>query len=174
MAWLSVRAAVAQKRRKQWFLTPFSPNASGLIEHETRFAYDGNQIVLQFDEDCSGPTQMTNANLSHRYLWQPNAVDQLLADEQVTSPNATGSVVYPLTDQEGREIHNLAVATLNSSTGLMNTTVVNHIVYNAFGKVVSSVNPVTNAAPTVKCLFGYTRKSDGYRYGFAEQFESLV
>ena len=25
----------------------------GLIEHETRFAYDGDQIILQFDEDCS-------------------------------------------------------------------------------------------------------------------------
>ena len=43
-------------------------------------------------------------------------------------------MVFPLTDQEGT-IHDLAVATLNSSTGLMNTTVVNHIVYDAFGNV---------------------------------------
>ena len=28
---------------------------------------------------------MTSANLSHRYLWQPDAVDQLMADEQVTN-----------------------------------------------------------------------------------------
>ena len=96
---------------------------------------------------------MTPANLSHLYLWQPDAVDQLMADEQVTTPGAPGSVVYPLTDQEGT-IHDLAVATLNSSTGLMNTTVVNHIVYDAFGNVVLSTNP--SPLPTVTCLFGYT------------------
>ena len=51
---------------------------------------------------------MTNANLSHRYLWQPDAVDQLMADEQVTNPSAAGNVVFPLTDQEGT-IHDLAM-----------------------------------------------------------------
>ena len=138
-------------------------NGSGLIEHETRFAYDGNEILMQFDEDFATPLTsaqaasepMTNENLSHRYLWQPDAVDQLMADEQVTTPGAPGSVVFPLTDQEGT-IHDLAVATLNSSTGLMNTTVVNHIVYDAFGNVESSVNPQTGLSPTVTSLFGYT------------------
>ena len=86
-------------------------NGSGQVEHETRFAYDGDQIILQFHEDCSGPTQMTNANLTHRYLWQPDAIDQLMADEQVTNPNAPGNVVFPLTDQEGT-IHDLAMITL--------------------------------------------------------------
>jgi RHS repeat-associated protein len=129
------------------------------VVHETRFAYDGDQIILQFDENfstpVSAPEAMTVANLSHRYLWQPNAVDQLMADEQVTSPNIPGNVVYPLTDMEGT-IHDLAVATLNASTGQMNTTVVNHIVYDAFGNVVSSVNPQNpSSPPTVTCLFGY-------------------
>ena len=100
---------------------------------------------MQFDEDCSGPTQMTNANLTHRYLWQPDAVDQLMADEQVTDPNAAGNVVFPLTDQEGT-IHDLAM--YNTATG--QTSVVNHLVYDAFGKLVSQ----TNSA--VECLFGYT------------------
>ena len=55
-------------------------------------------------------------------------------------------MVFPLTDQEGT-IHDLAVATLNSSTGLMNTTVVNHIVYDAFGNVLLSVNPSGDSPP---------------------------
>ena len=126
----------------------------------------GDQIILQFDEDCSGPTQMTNANLSHRYLWQPDAVDQLMADEQLLPSTSgggaggggyevsqPGNVVFPLADQLGT-IHDLAVATFNNSTGLMDTTVVNHIVYDAFGNVVSSTNP--SSLPTVTCLFGFT------------------
>ena len=36
------------------------------------------------------------------------------------------------------------------------TTVVNHQVYDAFGKLLSSTNPSTGEAPTVTCLFGYT------------------
>ena len=150
-------------------------NGSGLIEHETRFAYDGDEILMQFDEDFTTSVSstyatnhpMSNANLSHRYLWQPDAVDQLMADEQVTTPGAHGNVVYPLTDQLGT-IHDLAVATFNNSTGLMDTTVVNHIVYNAFGNVVSSTNP--SSLPTVTCLFGYTGRPDGpRRNGFAKQ-----
>ena len=74
-----------------------------------------------------------------------------MADEQVTTPNAPGNVVYPLTDQEGT-IHDLAVATLNTPTGLMNTTVVNHIVYDAFGNVVSSMNPSKPQAPPQRSL----------------------
>ena len=57
-------------------------NGSGVVTHETRFVYDGNQIVLQFDENRQR-LQMTNADLSHRYLWGP-AVDQLLSDEQMS------------------------------------------------------------------------------------------
>ena len=34
-------------------------NGSGVITHETRFVYDGNQIVLQFDEDLSAAAVRT-------------------------------------------------------------------------------------------------------------------
>ncbi len=44
-------------------------NGDGLIDHQTRFAYDRNQIVLQFDKDGIG--DVTGENLSHRYLWGP-------------------------------------------------------------------------------------------------------
>ncbi len=51
-----------------------------------RFVYDGPHIALQFD----GTGQRT-----HRYLQGP-AIDQILADE-----NATGEVLWPLSDHLG-------------------------------------------------------------------------
>jgi hypothetical protein len=104
---------------------------------ETYFAYDGNQIALQFDGSES-------ADLSHRYLWGP-AVDQVLADEQVTSLNNPGSVLWPLTDNLGT-VRDLA--TYDSQTDT--TTVANHRVYDAYGKVTSQSNPA------VAHLFGFT------------------
>ena len=50
--------------------------------HSTGFAYDGTQIVLQFDGSGSGA--LAAANLSHGYLRGP-ATDQLLADEQLAT-----------------------------------------------------------------------------------------
>jgi hypothetical protein len=63
----------------------------------TVFVYDGSQVALQFDSSgTSGtPGTLAAADLSHRYLWGP-AVDQLLADEQVTTPSQAGPVVWPL------------------------------------------------------------------------------
>jgi RHS repeat-associated protein len=60
-------------------------DGDGDIDHETCYAYDGNSIVLQFDKDGSG--SLDTSNLSHRYTWQPDAVDQLMADEQVHFDN---------------------------------------------------------------------------------------
>ena len=145
-------------------------NGDGQIDHQTRFAYDGNQIVLQFDKDVSGATgsasALTGADLSHRYLWQPDVVDQLLADEQL-SPlppgegqgegsngqaagydlTTPGKVLWALNDQLGT-IRDLA--SLDSQTGI--TTVADHRTYSAFGEMTSQ----TNAA--VDCLFGFTGK----------------
>jgi RHS repeat-associated protein len=117
--------------------------------HTTDFAYDGNQIVLQFDKDGTG--NVTASDLSHRCLNGP-AVDEVLADEQLvpvtgggydlTSP---GNVVWTLTDNEGT-VRDLA--TYNAQTGV--TAVANHRVYDSFGNLTSQ----TNAA--VDCLFGFT------------------
>jgi RHS repeat-associated protein len=71
-------------------------------------------------------------------------VDQILADEQV----ATGSpsdVRWPMTDWQGTVRD---VATYNAATNV--TTIANHKVYEAFGKVYSE------SGPTVDTLFGYT------------------
>ena len=121
---------------------------------QTRYVYDGNQIVMQFDNltsPASGEGQgeglpLAATNLSHRYLWGP-AVDQLLADEQLS----TGAgLVWTLGDNQNT-IRDLAV-----STGGV-TSVVNHRVFSAYGQLLSQNNPSDGyAAAAVDCLFAYT------------------
>jgi RHS repeat-associated protein len=156
----------------RWIGETVSTFANGSVSsiHSTEFAYDGTQIVLQFDsssplppgegqgegaagegqgESSSGATgsasALTVADLSHRYLWNPAAVDKLLADEQVTDPQVPGNVVLPLTDNLGTP-RDLAV--YNAQTSI--TTVANHRVFDSYGNLKSQ----TNAA--VDCLFGFT------------------
>ena len=142
-------------------------NGAGAVVQETRFIYDGDEIVLQFDcsplpsgegqgEGSSGGTgsaTMTAADLSHRYLWGP-AVDQLLSDEQVSSVSEPGTLVLPLTDNVGT-VRDLAICDLTSAA----TAVVNHLTYNSFGQLLSQTNPTTGNAATVDCLFGFTGRA---------------
>ncbi len=159
-------------------------NGSGVITHETRFVYDGNQIVLQFDYsplppgegqgegDSSQDLQMTNADLSHRYLWGP-AVDQILSDEQLSphpsgegqgegdsgegegyNVSAPGTLVLPLTDNVGT-VRDLAICDLTSGT----MSVVNHLTYNSFGQLLNQTNPATGNAAAADCLFGFTGRA---------------
>jgi len=105
-----------------------------------QFAYDGPRIVLRW----------ANGNLAHRYLHGP-AVDQILADEQLDE--ATGQLdhlYWPLTDNLGtvRDI-------VEFDPMLGYTDIVNHIAYDAYGRITSE----TNAA--VDTIFGYTgRETD--------------
>jgi RHS repeat-associated protein len=103
---------------------------------------------LQFDKDGTG--DVTGENLSHRYLWGP-AVDQLLADEQVTNTQTPGTVIWPLTDQLGT-VRDMAV--YNAQIG--ETSVVNHRVFDAYGNLKSETNPQTGQAAAVDCLFAFT------------------
>lgn len=104
------------------------------------WAYDeGINAVVQFDGAAS-------SNLSHRYLWS-NAVDELLADEQVTSLSTGGNTLWGLADHLGT-IRDIADA--NESTGT--TSVTNHRTYNAFGKLVAETNTA------VDLIFGFTGK----------------
>jgi RHS repeat-associated protein len=108
------------------------------VDRGERYVYDGGflpspaagrgaggegaceNIVLQFDGAD---------NLTHRYLFGP-AVDQVLADE-----DASGDVSWLLADHEGT-IRD--VAQYNSGTD--QTTVVNHLKYDAFGNITSQTN----------------------------------
>ena len=115
-------------------------DGSGTVTENRKFVYDGNEIVLQFDSTAAG--DLAAANLSHRYLYGP-AVDQVLADEQVSSLSQAGNVVWPLADNLGT-VRDLAV----QNSGV--TSIATHRVYNAFGVLESPVG-----AQAVDCLFGY-------------------
>jgi hypothetical protein len=80
-----------------------------------RFVYGSDQnIALVFDE---------NGNVNHRYLFG-NGVDQIEADE------TNGTVLWALTDHLG------SVRDVVDDSG----TVLNHVVYDAFGGVTSQTD----------------------------------
>ena len=124
----------------RWVYRCVEPNASSEID--TFFSYEDGQVVLQFDEGGAA------ADLGHRYLWNPSVVDQLLADEQVTSLTSAGTVLWPLGDHLGT-LRDLA--TYNTSTD--DTAVANHRRYDSYGKLISE----TNAA--VDEIFGFTGRA---------------
>jgi RHS repeat-associated protein len=106
-------------------------DADGLWNTYERFVYDGEHIALVFDEAGS---------LTNRYLHGP-AIDQILADEQLTSGLlAPGDVVWPLTDHLGTVRH------LADSAGNM----INDRVYDSFGQLLAETNP------SVTHRFGFT------------------
>ncbi len=119
-----------------------------------RFVYAGDHIVLEFAGSSA-------SDLTHRYLHGP-VVDQILADEVVTSLSQAGTVRWPLADHQGtiRDI-------VDSSAALLN-----HIKYDSFGKVTAE----TNAA--VDFLFAYTgRERDeetGLYYYRARYYDPAV
>ncbi len=135
----------------RWIGRDVDLDADGQIDTRTRFAYDGNQIVLQFDRalaTADNPADpLTEEHLSHRYLWNPAAVDQLMADEQVTAPDVAGDILWPLADHLGT-IRDLAA--YDSSTAA--TTVVNHRTFDAYGNLQSQ----TSTNPAHDTLFAYT------------------
>jgi RHS repeat-associated protein len=107
------------------------------------FVYDGDEVVMQFDETSAtgSASALSASNLSHRYLWNSQAVDQLFADENV----ADEEVLYALTDHEN-SVRDLV--TYDAATDV--TTVANHKIFDAYGNLTSQ----TNSA--VDCLFGWT------------------
>jgi RHS repeat-associated protein len=125
--------------QNRWVRSQVDADGDEDFDSERFFAYDGNQIVLAFDGD-------SDTDLTNRYLWGP-VVDQILADEQVTSLGSAGDVIWPLTDHLGTA-RDLAEYTDGPDT----TAITNHRVYDSFGNLVSE----TNAA--VDHLFGFTAR----------------
>ena len=73
----------------RWIGELIDSDGNGEIDQLIGFAYDGDQIVLQFEKDVSesatgSASALGVADLSHRYTWLPNAVDQLMADEALS------------------------------------------------------------------------------------------
>jgi RHS repeat-associated protein len=101
--------------------------------------YDGISPTLELDGT-------TKDDVSHRYLWGA-AVDQLLADEQVTSTSSDGNTLWPLADHLGT-IRDIA----DYDGGTPAFAITNHRVYDSFGRLESE----TNSA--VDLVFGFTGK----------------
>jgi RHS repeat-associated protein len=93
---------------------------------DTHFVYEANQIILQLN---------ATGDVTNRYLWGP-AVDQILADEQITDPTAPGNILWPLTDHLNT-VRDLAAYDADTDT----TAIVNHLIYDAYGRLVSQSNP---------------------------------
>ena len=120
-------------------------DGDGTANSSTVFGYDGGQMALQFDKSSTG--NAAASDLSHRYLWGP-AVDQILADEQVSSLETGGDLLWPLVDHlnTARDL-----ATYDSQND--ETTIANHRVFDAYGRLTDE----TNAA--VDCLFAFTGRA---------------
>jgi RHS repeat-associated protein len=95
------------------------------------------QVVLRLN----GSGQVT-----HRYLWGSN-VDELLADENVTSQTAAGETRWTLGDQLG------TVRDVVKYSG-SNVQEIAHRTYDSFGNITSEEN-----AQAVDILFGYTGRA---------------
>ena len=169
----------------RWIAETIDSDGDGQIDRTLGFVYDGDQVVLQFEragESATGSASaLTDSDLSHRYLWQANAVDQLLADEQLLSAtgsasggeggsdgydlSAPGDVLFALTDQLGT-VRDLATY----DNGI--TSIANHRIYDSFGDLTSE----TNAA--VDCLFGFTGRaydeSSGLQNNLNRWYDSKV
>ncbi len=128
----------------RWVRKILDDDGDGTRDYTQVFAYDGNQIVLDFHRN--GPCGMEGGHLRERYLWGA-AVDQILAEEAVDGGGAE-NVLWTLTDHLNT-VRDLA----QYNPGTDSTTVLNHLAYNAFGEVTSE----TNAA--VDSLFLFTARA---------------
>jgi RHS repeat-associated protein len=99
-----------------------------------------------------------NGNIKARYLWGPQ-VDMLLADEQYH--DGTSDTYWALTDHE-QSVRDLAQFDAGQ------VSVVNHRVYDAFGKVTSETNPSSPSTDAVDEFFSFT----GRFYDKASQLQN--
>jgi RHS repeat-associated protein len=117
-------------------------DGNGIFDDVRFYIYDGERfergfagdnIVLVFDQSS------LLTNVKNRYLYGP-AVDQILADEQVTNVYEPGNVHWALTDNLGSVRD---VIDHDAATDI--TTVVNHITYDSYGNRTSETNPGINS-----------------------------
>ena len=120
---------------------------------------EGDQILLRFDGS-------ETSDLVDRYLWAP-AVDLLLSDEKLTGPSTPGTIYWTLGDNLNT-VRDIALYNSGNDT----TTIQNHRVYNAYGKLTSESNSAVNL------LFGFTGRlfdeSTGLQNNLNRWYDPLV
>jgi RHS repeat-associated protein len=145
-------------------------NGDGDVDEGSQYVYDGDDIVLAFDQDGS---------LTNRYLHGP-AVDHILADEQYGGDSShddpsseTGNVYWPLVDNLG------SVRQLVNSSG----SVVNHIQYDAFGRITAEKDGSGNVhkhgdASYIDHIYGFTSRERDYeshlQYNRARYYDAAI
>ncbi len=112
---------------------------SGAATNVYLVGYDGINPTLAFDGTAK-------TDVSNRFLWGP-AVDQLFADEQVTTTSTVGNVIWPLADQVGT-LRDLV--DFNESTSVF--TVTNHRTFDSFGNLTAETQSAVDE------IFAYTGK----------------
>jgi RHS repeat-associated protein len=123
----------------RWIRRQTDPDGAGSASAvDTFFAgYDGITPTLQFNGSAA-------SNLDHRYVWH-QAIDQILADEDVASLSSAGNTIWSLNDGLGTPRD---LADQNEST--YTTTVTNHRTYASFGQRTAETNS------SVDLAFGFT------------------
>jgi RHS repeat-associated protein len=122
--------------QNRWVRRAIDADGNGHLDGRRIFVYDGNQIVLDFWRNNSQDLQI--GHLRQRYLWGP-AVDQILAEETVDGGTAD-LVQWTLTDHLNT-VRDIAKYDPDDDM----TTVVNHLIYDAFGRVTSESNPAVDS-----------------------------
>ena len=119
---------------------------TGTANSAERYLYDGDQLVVVFDDLELATAANARDAIKNRYLHGP-AVDMILADEQYdpSLPAAPGSVLWPLADHQGT-VRDLAEFDDVAYT----TALVNHIEYDSFGQITAETDP------SVDYRFGFT------------------
>jgi RHS repeat-associated protein len=123
----------------RWVRSQVDADGDEDFDSERFFAYDGNQVVLEFDGDSA-------ADLTRRYLWGP-AVDQILADERATSLAAPEDILWPLTDHLNTTRDLAEYDSLGEETAIAS-----HRVFDSFGNLISESDPA------VATLLGFTAR----------------
>jgi RHS repeat-associated protein len=116
--------------------------------------YDGDHVVLDFAKPDGG-----SFGLAHRYLYG-NAVDQILAQEAVTSTSSAGSVLWMLTDNQS------SVRDLLDNSG--STVSGGHYKYDAYGQILNGDTTKTRYLYTGRDLDATT----GLQYNRARWYDS--
>jgi RHS repeat-associated protein len=104
---------------------------------DTIFSHENGQIALEFDGSAA-------SDLTHRYTWG-ELVDQLFADESVSSLTSAGTMLWALPDHLGTPRD---LATYNASTD--DTAIANHRRHDSYGILISETDTGVNV------LFGFT------------------
>jgi RHS repeat-associated protein len=116
------------------------------------YLWDDGQIVLEFHKEGSG--SVAASDLEHRYLWNPAAVDQLLADEQVESlTNASlNETLWGLPDHLG------SVRDVVDDAGTLRI----HKDFNSFGNVIDEDHFNASGSAVTASQTGYVQLAFGF------------